>query len=175
MALITEDGTGLSTAESFVSVIGASAYHTAFGNAAWAAIATDALREAYLRRASSYMEGVYRELWAGYRVNTTQALSWPRYEVPIKDSSAMNYGGYSYYPSDEVPTIVANACASLALRASTGELAPDVGRVTKSEQVGEIAIVYADGAAPFVRYREIDLMLSAFIKGSANSIRVVRA
>lgn len=175
MAIVVEDGTGLSTAETFVSVADADAYHLARANSAWALLTTPN-KEAALRKAADYMEAVYRERWAGYRVNTTQALSWPRYEVPIKDAaSAMNYGGLSYYPYDAVPVIVANACASLALRASAADLAPDVTRVTTRERVGEIEVEYAAGAAPYARYREIDLALSAFMAGSANSIRVARA
>jgi len=35
MALVTEDGTGLSTAESYISVADATTYHTARGNSSW--------------------------------------------------------------------------------------------------------------------------------------------
>jgi len=35
MALVTEDGTGLSTAESYISVADATTYHTARGNSTW--------------------------------------------------------------------------------------------------------------------------------------------
>ena len=174
MALVVEDGTGRSDAESLCSVVAATAYHAARGAAAWAALTTEQKEQA-LRKAADYCEQVYRERWAGYRVNTTQALSWPRYEVPIKDSVSMNYGGLSYYASDAVPVIVANACASLALRAATTDLAPDVGRVTTRERVGEIEVEYAAGAVPYARYREIDLMLAPFLKGSAGSVMVVRA
>ncbi len=174
MSLITEDGSGAAGAESFCSVSFADSYHALRGMTNWALLTTPD-KEAALRRASDYMEQVYREQWAGYRVTTTQALSWPRYEVPIKDSSAMGYGGFSYYPYNAVPAIVANACAALALRAAAGDLAPDVGRATKRERVGEIEVEYMDGALPFVRFRAIDLALAPFLKGSQNSIKVVRA
>lgn len=174
MTMITENGTGQSTAESLCSVTTADAYHDNRGNAAWAALTTTQKEQA-LRKAADYVEQVYRERWAGYRVNTTQALSWPRYEVPIKDSASLNYGGLSYYPYDSVPVIVANACAELALKASAGTLAADVGRVTTREKVGEIEVDYAAGSLPYVRYRAIDLMLQPFLSGSANSIKVVRS
>ena len=81
MSLICEDGSGKSDSESYISVADASSYHTARGNTAWAALATDALREAALRRATDYMRQAYRSRWQGYKVNEDQALDWPRYDV----------------------------------------------------------------------------------------------
>lgn len=169
MALIVEDGTGLADAESLCSVEHATAYHAARGNSAWAALASDTEREQMLRKAADYMEAIYRTQWGGNRLLVTQALSWPRTLVPVKD-----YAG-AYYDSDSVPVIVANACAELALRAITGELAPDVKRQVKRVKVGEIETEYADGAPPYVRFRVVDHMLDPFMGGSGMSIRVVRA
>lgn len=175
MPLIVEDGTGLSTAESFVSVAATTTYHANRGNAAWAALASDTVREQYLRRATDYMQQVYVELWAGYRVTTAQALAWPRYDVPIKDAAGSTYPLGAYYASNAVPVVVANACAELALKASTQSLAPDVARQVKREKVDSIEVEYMDGASPFVRFRAIDLMLSPFMRGSAYSVAVSRA
>ena len=49
MSLIVEDGTGKSTSESYISVADASTYFAARAVTSWAALATDALREAALR------------------------------------------------------------------------------------------------------------------------------
>lgn len=177
MALIVEDGTGKVDAESFISVADASTYHTARGNAAWAALASDTVREQNLRKATDYMEEVYRLRWAGYRKTDTQALSWPRYEVPRPDSAAnASYGyGVGYYASDSVPDEVKKACAELALKASAGELAPDLDRTTTSETVGPISVTYAVGARETVKYRAIDNLLAPLLSGNANSLKVVRA
>ncbi len=112
MALITEDGSGKADAESFASVADADAWHAARGNAAWAAL-TAGEKEINLRKATDYMQQSYRSAWAGQRVTSTQALDWPRYDVPLKDLPG------SYYPSDTVPAEVRNACIMLALKAST--------------------------------------------------------
>lgn len=163
MALITEDGTGLATAESLCSVADATAYHANIGNVAWAALASDAIREQCLRKATLYMEGYYREKYAGFRKTSVQSLSWPRAWVPMKDSPS-GYGKFvAYYPTTIVPVQVVNACASLALRASAGDLAPDLDRETLSEGVGGINVTYRAGAPQFVRFREIDLMLSPYL------------
>lgn len=177
--LIVEDGTGLANAESFISVADATAYHLARGNDAWAAIATDTIREQLLRKATDYMQGQYREIWTGYMLKPTQALAWPRYYVPIKGYALVGIGSATgfgaYWPSNAVPVIVANACAELALKALTLTLAADIERVTIREKIGPIEVDYMPGSLPFVRYRAIDNMLQAFFSGSAGSTKVVRS
>lgn len=174
MALIVEDGTGKSDAESYSSVADATTYHTARGNAAWAALASDTIREQLLRKATDYMVATYRTRWAGYRKTTTQAVDWPRYEVPILDSATE--GTYAaFYASDEVPTAVARACAELALRAIDGDLAADLDVPVTSEQVGPISVTYAEGARQTKTYRAVDAMLAPFFEASGGMIKVSRA
>lgn len=170
MALITEDGTARADAESLCALDAATAYHANRGNAAWAALASDDVREQMLRKATDYMEAVYRDRWAGMRKSVGQALSWPRYLVPVRDVAVMQY-----YPDNTVPVAVANACAELALRAIKGELAPDIKRLVKRVKVDTIETEYADNATPYTRFRTIDMMLQPFLSGSDMNIRLVRA
>ena len=173
MALIVEDGTGLSTAESYISVAGASSYHTARGNAAWAALASDTLREQALRRATDYMQQNYRMRWSGYRKTDTQALDWPRYEVPKRDVASLTW---SYYENDEVPVEVSNACAELALRAAAADLLADLGPPRTGVSVGPISVTYADGARQRTRYAAIDSLLAPMLNsGSGSMAPVTRA
>ena len=166
MALIVEDGSGKSDSESYISVADASTYHTARGNAAWAALATDALREAALRRATDYMRQAYRSRWQGYKVNEDQALDWPRYDVEVE--------GYAI-DSDIVPTEIKNACAELALRASAAELSPDLTQGVVREQVGPIAVEYDKHSPQATRYKAIDAMLSPYLRaGGGCSVRLER-
>jgi hypothetical protein len=170
MPLVVETGAGLANAESFISVTDATTYHAARGNAAWAALASDTVREQVLRQATDYMEQVYGLRWAGMRKTDAQALAWPRYMVPRADSA-----GGSYWPDNAVPVAVANACAELALKASTGALAPDIGRLKSKTKVGPIQVEYADNATPYTQYRAIDNMLAQFLDGSSGlSRKVVR-
>ena len=172
MSLIVEDGTGKADAESFISVADATTYHAARGNTEWAALSSDTVREQKLRIATDYMEQLYRARWAGYRKTTTQALSWPRYEVPLED---VGYG-YAYYDSDSVPQIVKNACAELALRAIDGDLSPDIEQRAKREKVGDLEVEYDSNAPAFTQYRAIDNMLSVLLKvgGSSAMCKLVR-
>lgn len=181
MALIVEDGTGKADAESFISVADANTYHTARGNSAWAALASDTVREQMLRKAADYMEQVYRMRWKGQRVTATQALSWPRAWVSREDYyrtgsvPPVSIDGSFYYASDEVPTEVARACAELALRAIDSDLAEDLGVPVTSETVGPISVTYAAGARQTKTYRAIDAMLSPFLEGAGGQLKVSRA
>ncbi|MBO9717520.1 MAG: hypothetical protein J7507_12110 [Pseudoxanthomonas sp.] len=165
MALVVEDGTGKSTAEAYISVTAADAYFVARGNAAWAALATDAKEQA-LRKGADYLEGQYRERWKGARLTAAQALSWPRYGVVVDGFDVA---------TNAVPVAVANANAEMALRASSGDLLADQGAQVKSETVGPISVTYADGARQGTAYKAIDAMLAAYLSGGAGQIAVVRS
>lgn len=175
MSIIVEDGTGLSTAETYCTVAEATTYFSNIGNAAWAALASDAVREQCLRKATFFMLGRYRARWAGTRKTTTQALDWPRSLVPIKDAPDLYGGSDSYYDDASVPAAVKNACASLALRASTTTLLADQTRTKKSVTVGPISTVYDDYSSQATQYVEVDAMLTPYLKSTGNQAQMVRA
>lgn len=175
MALIVEDGTGLANAESYVSVAEATTYHADRGNAAWAAIATDTIREQLLRKATNFMSQNYRMRWASFRVTVAQALDWPRAWVALRDAP-YGYGSFSaYVPNNVVPVEVRRACAELALLANSGDLNPPLERATASEKVGEIAVTYDVHGPEYKRYRAIDQILSPYLVGSPASTGLIRA
>ena len=169
MSLIVENGSGLASAESYVSVSDASAFHTSRGNAAWAALASDTIREQLLRKATDYMLQVYSGRWNGYRSSSTQALDWPRIGVERRD-----VGANAFYPSDVVPALVANACADLALRAATAALIPDETQAVKRKRVGSVEIEYQDYSRATKTYRAVDNLLAPFM-GAGGGLRVLRA
>ena len=179
MALIVEDGTGKSDAESYISVADADTYFSKRGNAVWAALTTEQ-KEQSLRKATDYMGQVYKLRWKGVRTTSAQALDWPRAFVERLDYRYAGLNGYTtidgqyYYPSNEVPPEVARACAEMAVRASAEALLPDVGAQVKSETVGPISVTYADGARQVKSYKSVDGMLSAFLSG-AGAVQVLRA
>lgn len=176
MALIVETGTGDTAADSFCSVADATAYHAAMGNTAWAALASDTVREQLLRRATVFMEGLYRDRYAGFRKSTTQALCWPRSLVPMKDAPISVSGHFfSYYDNSSVPVAVKNACAELALRAATNDLLADQKRAKLSVNVGGIATTYDRFSPQTVQYKAIDAMLRPYLKGVDSNVEMVRA
>lgn len=178
MTLIVEDGTGLDTAESLVSVAEADAYHIARGNEDWIG---GPAGEAALRRASSYIEGRYGARWKGYRTNSTQALGWPRSGVYLSEVYGPGYYAAPAYASNAVPREVKAAVAEAALLEllTPGTLNPVVRNDQRilSETVGPLSTTYAEvsgsvAARPVVTI--INDLLAPWLSGTANSARVVR-
>jgi hypothetical protein len=167
MSIVVETGTGASNSETYISVADASTYHTARGNAAWAALASDTVREQALRKATGYMVATYRNRWQGTRKVEDQALCWPRYSVVVE--------GY-LVDDDIVPEIVKRACAELALKAAAEDLAPDLEQVTISQTVGPIRTDYDRYSPQWKRYRAIDAMLLPYLKsgGAGSCVGLVR-
>lgn len=170
MSLIVENGTGLANAESYISVADADTYHSNRGNTAWASLTT-AVKEQSLRKATDYIEQVYRLKFLGYRHTEAQALSFPRDEVQRRDFTYLNQ--FSFYPNDVVPTEVANACADLGLRSSTSDLTPDIERITKREKVASLEVEYDDTKQAYTKYRAIDNLLAPFLDSSSGISREV--
>jgi hypothetical protein len=178
MAIVVEDGSGLANAETYISVADATSYFTKRGKGdAWDEVED---KEAALRLATEYMLAVYRPLWAGARVTDTQALDWPRVDVPRLDSA----GGYrtypSYYAQNVVPEEVKRACAELALKTPNGDLLIDQeARQVKREKVGPLETEYFDGASggEQIRYPMVDAMLQMLLsdEGNGYSAPIARA
>lgn len=164
MALVVETGAGLAGAESYISVADADARHTALGNSAWTG--DDSVKEAALRKATEYMEQAFRSRWSGVRRTGTQALSWPRAYVLVD--------GYGV-ESDVVPSIVANACADLALKALSEDLNADLERAVVRKKVGPLETEYDRASPQSKRYRAVDMALAPYLKGSSAMATLVRA
>lgn len=136
MAFVVETGSGLSTANSYLSVADADSYHTDHGApAAWTA-ATTAAKQSALQLATQYIDAMYGERWLGERINETMALDWPRYNVIDRD-------GYTV-ASTAVPAQVEQATAILALNVVNGDtLIPDMAAganvVSEAVSVGSIS------------------------------------
>lgn len=175
MSLVVETGAGLSTAESYVSVADADAYHALRGNTTWADLDDLEQKEPALRRATDYMLQIYRSRWKGVRMQATQALDWPRSGVYVEPFMHGAVGEYPYLIADDVvPTDVARACAKLALKAVTIDLAPDLDRMTLREKVGPLEVEYAPNQPQYVRYREIDGMLAPYLSTTSVCKLLVR-
>ena len=165
MSLVTETGTGSATGESFCSVTDSLAYHAARGNSTWSTITTDQQEQA-LRRATDYMEAVYSQRWAGTRTTSTQALSWPRYNVFVNGFVTL---------SSSVPRAVINACSELALRAAAGELLSDSTQQKTRTKVGDIEVEFDKYSPQSAQYLAITALLAPYFElGSSVERKVVR-
>ena len=165
MALIVENGSGMATAESYISVAAADTRLAALGQTIWAPLTTPQKEEA-LRRATQHMGRAYRARWIGARKTLAQALDWPRYGASVDGFILV---------SDAIPADIANACADLALKAGAGDLAPDLERAVIREKVGPIETEYSAHSPQATRIRAIDMMLAPYLKGSSAMATLIRA
>ncbi len=131
MAIVVEDGSGLSTAETYITIVDADAYHAARGNpSAWSGASTTT-KESCLRAAACYLDAEYK--WRGTRKREAQSLAWPRLYVVDDDNFAIS--------STVVPERVRRATAELALRHITTSIMPDSntgGVVRERSKVGPL-------------------------------------
>lgn len=129
MAITVEDGTGVTGANSYISVVNAQAYATERGLAV-------TVTEASLIRACDYLESL-RAQYQGVKTDEDQALQWPRYGAYLDGSSI---------DSDEIPDILPKAQAQLAcdILAGTDIMPSSDGREVLSEAVeGAVSVTYA--------------------------------
>lgn len=168
MALVVEDGSGKANAQCYRSAADTAAYHTARGNATFAAL-TDAAKEAAILQAQEYMRDNYGSDFGGYRVYIEQALDWPRAECPRQ-----GYDG-AYWPNNVVPALVADAESDLALKASQGPLLSDLKQGKKSVKVGPLSVEYDENSNRQTIYSAVAAKLQQFIIGYGSTTRIVRS
>lgn len=129
MAFVVEDGTGLSTATSYVTVEEADEYFTDRGNETWLAY-TDANKEIYLIKATDFIDANYT--FVGTRGSATQALEWPREDATDSNNNDIE--------DDEIPIVLKKAVYEAAMRVPLSDdgLMPDYEAGTGAVKVREI-------------------------------------
>lgn len=152
MALVVEDGTGLSNAAGYVSVAAFKAYCDARGMD-YSDYGTPEIEQAIVR-ATTYIDGYKR--YKGSRKSVEQALEFPR-------NNLSDWGGLAV---TGVPRQVANACAELAFKALSETLSVDLDRGGKvvTESVGPISVTYSDDAPAGKQYTAAHNMLAQFVR-----------
>lgn len=187
MAITVEDGTGLATADAYISEADADTYFASVDNATWSGADTAAKEQAIVK-ATRYMEKRFGNKWKGTIASSAQALGWPRNRV---------YDERGLELDNQVPTAIARACAEYAVQAvQHGDLIPPViypvvdgapvpfGRINRQiEKVGPIytETYYSTGGAEatrvssgsalvdanrMVQYPEADLLVSPFLRST---------
>jgi hypothetical protein len=131
MALIVEDGTIVTGANSYVSVANARSWATLRGLTFTGA---DSVVEARLVNAMDVLEGM-RDRWKGDKVDADQPLQWPRSDVWLDGNE---------FPDDEIPSELIAAQIQLAYDSETYELqANGSGQEVVREKVDVIETEYA--------------------------------
>ena len=166
MSLIVETGDASSLSEAYASVDYADAYHAAMGNTLWATL-QPVEKEQALRRAAMFMCQTYRMDWKGVRVNSTQALDWPRYNVEKPD-----LGVYNIVNPTTIPIEVQQANAELAFNAAAEDLNPVGTQGIVSKEVGPLKVVYDVNSPQGKRYSKISQILRPLLSSGANGVNV---
>lgn len=157
---VVEDGSGLSTANSYCTVAFADDYHAKFGSpAAWTALTTPQ-KEAYLRQASQALDLRYGLRWGGVKANEDQAMDWPRDWAYDADGRAIG--------STTMPTRLKQAAAYAALLVvQEYDLMPGVVEgadiSSESKSVGGLSksVSYVGGGKPATpQFSKLDRMLA---------------
>lgn len=145
MTLIVEDGSGVTGANSYVTLVEARAYALTRGVEM---TDVDSKLEMYLVKAMDYLESL-RYGFKGRKTNADQALQWPRYCVYID--------GYAI-SSEAIPTELKNAQMQIAMAIQSGiDFMPTASgeAFVISEKVGPIETKYSEGVStsgvPIVR------------------------
>jgi hypothetical protein len=165
VALIVEDGSVVSGADSYVSIADCTTYHAAQGNPAWAA-AAEADQETALRRATKWLDNYYRGRWTGVKSDEDQALAWPRSQAVDEDGCSID--------DDEIPQVVKDAACEAALRALSATLDPDISRIKSRVKVGPIEVDYDLGSPPWTEFAIIARLLSG-LTTSRTAVKLERA
>lgn len=175
MTLVVEDGTGLDTAESYISATDADTYHANRGNTTWAAL-SDPDKEVALRKATEYLDARYGARWKGARTVSSQALGWPR-------QYARHDEDCEYYPSDALPIPLVRAAAEAALLSLTETFFaaedPSAVVISTSEKVDVIEEKKTYRALPVgmstaKKFPFIDALLRPLLEGGVGTVRLVR-
>jgi len=160
MALVIEDGSIVSGANSYATA----AEYNAYIDARYSALArsvADAVVEGYLLLAMDYLES---QSLIGAKYTDAQPLQWPRSDVYID--------GYIVLTT-EIPAYVIKALYEVAYGIEQGfsPTAP-VSRETLIEKVGEISITYKDSSASRTLLPAASQALSKFTVSSSRTVRV---
>ncbi|HNY81066.1 MAG: hypothetical protein RBS72_22010 [Sedimentisphaerales bacterium] len=167
---VVEDGTGLSTANSYLSVADADTYHANITRSTNWSSATQTEKENALIVATQYLDIRFQGRWRGYRNTRSQALSWPRYSVEDDDGYVLD--------ATALPQKLQDACAEMALRVVLGDdllgTVTETGEVvSESVSVGPISEskTYAGGKPYGYEYPKLDALVRGLIAAGDTIIR----
>ena len=167
MAYTVEDGTIVSEANSYITLVDARAYASDRG----LALPTDDTEcEQALVRAADYIDGVYASQLQGRTVGAAQELEWPRYQVSV-DGRAL--------ASDEIPSQIQQAQVQAAISLTAGvELEPaGSSSPIKREKVGSLETEYQTSASQgsmIPRITSVERLMAPLLRGGGK-LRTVRA
>ena len=164
MALIIEDGSNVTNANSYATVVEIKAFAEARGFT----LPTDDLEiEKLAIKATDYLES-FRKRYQGTRTNTTQSLQWPRLGVVIDD--------IEYVEGDSIPVELKNAQMMATIEANKTDLLKNDKQALKKKKVDVIEYEYQDGTSSVSKgFSKVDVYLEPLLKAGGISLKSGRA
>lgn len=152
MAIVVEDGTIVTGANSYVSGAELTSFATARG------VTLVSGTEELLIKAMDYIEALQ---YKGVKYTQAQALQWPRADVYVD----------SYYLAvTSIPTDLKNGLMHCAIAIDEGnDPLQDAPRATTKEKIGEIEVEYKAGAAATVINKKVkNALWKLLVAGGGN-------
>lgn len=115
MALIVEDGSGLSTSDSYTTVSFIDTYNSSYNSDALWLNAQTNTKERAVRIATQWLDVNFGDVFGGQRTETDQALCFPR--INLLDNQT-NY----YVDSDSIPLNLQQATAIIAIQSLSEDI-----------------------------------------------------
>lgn len=167
MALIVEDGTIVTNANTYVSVTDVDTYCENRGLTTWSNSYDDDAKEQAILRAMDYIEALF---WKGLKANESNALEWPR-------SGVVDKNGYTVEDNAVPIQVQYGLCrASYEEFNSPGCLLKNMTKddfVTEKEIEGAISKKYQVGKDRTV-YSVIIAHLAPYVSSFNGSVTIVR-
>lgn len=185
MAITIVETPGSATANSFVTEPEIIAYMATRLNASsWTSVSGSTCTEDEKKAMIEATRELSALSYKGERVDSTQALSWPREDCPNPDSPGIDsIGGETLgdYPSDEIPQRVKDATCELAfqfIKSGTTDVAaidPTQGIISKTVDV--LSTTWAEPhlrAQGLARYPRVLAYIKPLLSVAANGLQVFR-
>lgn len=167
VCLVIEDGTIVPSANSYLTVEEAEEMLNTIGETF--ADTPDEVIKTKLLKATRVLES-YRSKYKGTKVDPTQSLQFPRYDVTI-DGFLID--------ADVIPyeTKMAQAIIAMLYNNGTDVQTPSDGKTIIEESIGNaITVKYADnGTNNTINYPELDTYLKPLLKGNCSTKQLYRA
>ncbi len=133
MSITVEDGSGVTGADSYITVDEARTFAL---NRGVTLSSTDSEVEVLIYKSMDYLES-FRGDFKGWKTDDDQALQWPRTGVYIDNN---------YIDNDEIPNDLKNALCQLVMDSNTSDIDPNgTMRETITEKVDVIEVEYNKG------------------------------
>jgi hypothetical protein len=153
--LIVETGSGVESANGYISISDADQYFLLRNNTVWSNASTEQKTAAILS-ASLYIDRYYLHRWPGYKMTMIQGLQWPR-------AWAFDVNGY---PLNGIPQALMDAvCEAALISLSDSLFEPKTAPIKKKSIAGAIFVEYATSSSISTQYPVIDNILSLILCG----------